>query len=76
MRRNDPRLKHACNIVQRRCTVNSGYDVLLAIDTRHISDMVDHLWQQTPTGYFIKSNVESFKLEVGEIGRASCRERV
>ena len=36
--------------------------------TRHISDMVDHLWQQTPTGYFIKSNVESFKLEVGVSG--------
>jgi len=36
VQKNDPRLKRACNILQHRCTVTSGYDGLLTIETHSV----------------------------------------
>jgi hypothetical protein len=41
VQKNDPRLKRACNILQHRCTVTSGYDGLLTIETFSTNKMIE-----------------------------------
>lgn len=42
MRNNDSKLKHADQLVQRRCTVNAGYDGILTIATFSNNKVIEH----------------------------------
>ena len=41
---------------------------------RHITDIIDHTWKNTPSGKFIIANMESFKMEIGLVGKVFDRQ--
>ena len=41
---------------------------------RHITDIIDHSWKNTPSGKFITANIEACKLEIGLLGKIFDRQ--